>query len=579
AHSALAVLKRVCEDPPRPLRQNNPEVPVWLERLISRLLAKDPADRIQTATEVANSLEQGLARHRDMNQGRVEETSGSVRPSRETPLRPSRSLFSRPWIFAVGLVLLMVVGLGGSEAVGLTKVREAVATILRIRTPEGVLVVKADDPNLNLQINGETLVIGGAGVQEIRLRPGVHRVRALRGQQPIQDSLVTIQKGRREILEIGVVSDVGIVGVDRGEAEGPANSSAASVVKADLPWVEGKPSLVWSLAFLPEGNRLAIGQEAFDGTSTLRLHDLVTKKSLDLGAKAQARSVDVSPDGRRLAAGCFDGHLLVYDLEVNPPCLILDQDADGETINVVRFTHDGRHVISGTWQGHVRWHHLATSTISRAFDHPSEVYALAIDHSDSILAVAGESGMIQLIDPTSGKVLHNLLGHGGPVESLAFSADGRLASGSWDRTVRLWDPRAGTLVSTLTGHRREVLCVRFSPDGRLLASSEGKGDGGDSNTSSFDCRIVIHAVQSGVVLHNIQAHLNSIYTLAFSPEGWLASGSMDKSVKLWNPATGALRDMFVPGIAGMESDVRPRPSPVHDDLRKPTTIAPATRGR
>ena len=55
AESPLAVLRRVCDDEPRPLRELNPEVPAWLEAIIARLMAKDPARRFQTATEVARS--------------------------------------------------------------------------------------------------------------------------------------------------------------------------------------------------------------------------------------------------------------------------------------------------------------------------------------------------------------------------------------------------------------------------------------------------------------------------------------------------------------------------------------------
>jgi hypothetical protein len=56
ADSALAVLKRVCDDPPRPIREVNPDVPEWLAVLITRLLAKDPADRPASAQGVADQL-------------------------------------------------------------------------------------------------------------------------------------------------------------------------------------------------------------------------------------------------------------------------------------------------------------------------------------------------------------------------------------------------------------------------------------------------------------------------------------------------------------------------------------------
>jgi serine/threonine protein kinase len=61
ANTPLAVLKRVAEDTPRPIRQIIPEVPQWLCDVISRLHAKNPADRFQSAAEVAVLLEQHLA--------------------------------------------------------------------------------------------------------------------------------------------------------------------------------------------------------------------------------------------------------------------------------------------------------------------------------------------------------------------------------------------------------------------------------------------------------------------------------------------------------------------------------------
>src|SRR6202035_1738856 len=52
ADTTLAVLKRVCEDRTRPLRDVNPDVPAWLEDSIARLHAKSPAERYQSAAEV-----------------------------------------------------------------------------------------------------------------------------------------------------------------------------------------------------------------------------------------------------------------------------------------------------------------------------------------------------------------------------------------------------------------------------------------------------------------------------------------------------------------------------------------------
>jgi serine/threonine protein kinase len=59
--SALAVLRRVEECRPKSVREINPNVPTWLEGIIAKLHAKEPAGRFQSASEVAALLERCLA--------------------------------------------------------------------------------------------------------------------------------------------------------------------------------------------------------------------------------------------------------------------------------------------------------------------------------------------------------------------------------------------------------------------------------------------------------------------------------------------------------------------------------------
>jgi serine/threonine protein kinase/formylglycine-generating enzyme required for sulfatase activity len=56
ANGTLAVLKRVAEDNPRPIREIIPETPQWLCDIIAKLHAKKPEDRFQSAREVADVL-------------------------------------------------------------------------------------------------------------------------------------------------------------------------------------------------------------------------------------------------------------------------------------------------------------------------------------------------------------------------------------------------------------------------------------------------------------------------------------------------------------------------------------------
>src|SRR5262245_24224434 len=61
ASGTLAVMKRVIEETPTPIREINPEIPEWLCDIIGKLQAKKPDERYQTAKEVAELLGQHLA--------------------------------------------------------------------------------------------------------------------------------------------------------------------------------------------------------------------------------------------------------------------------------------------------------------------------------------------------------------------------------------------------------------------------------------------------------------------------------------------------------------------------------------
>src|SRR5207302_678352 len=58
AKTPLAVMKKLTEEAHRPVRELSPDVPEWLAGVIDRLLAKSPADRFQSARDVAELLDQ-----------------------------------------------------------------------------------------------------------------------------------------------------------------------------------------------------------------------------------------------------------------------------------------------------------------------------------------------------------------------------------------------------------------------------------------------------------------------------------------------------------------------------------------
>ena len=99
ATTTMAVLKQVCEHTPRPVRDINPDIPDWLEALITALHSKDPARRPQTAAEVAKRLGQGLADLQQPTQPAVpRETTRRSEPTR----RPAFH-----WLPTIGAAMLV----------------------------------------------------------------------------------------------------------------------------------------------------------------------------------------------------------------------------------------------------------------------------------------------------------------------------------------------------------------------------------------------------------------------------------------------------------------------------------------
>jgi serine/threonine-protein kinase len=101
AETPLAVLRRVCEDDPRPLREVNPAVPAWLEAIVARLMAKDPAARFQSAAEMADLLGRCLAH---VQQPLVSPLPAELQRQETPPARARRrGLYAAAAVLALGL--------------------------------------------------------------------------------------------------------------------------------------------------------------------------------------------------------------------------------------------------------------------------------------------------------------------------------------------------------------------------------------------------------------------------------------------------------------------------------------------
>ena len=162
ANGTLAILKRVADDTPRPIREIIPEVPQWLCNIITRLHAKKPEDRIATAKEVADLLGRGMAEtqpsgkvpalpevapavvEKEPREG--EAPAEPVRLPKPAPVPKPRSR-TRRWVAAAAVLLLPVIALAVTEFAGVTHLFRQQATTGPIEPgggPTPVLVAKQE---------------------------------------------------------------------------------------------------------------------------------------------------------------------------------------------------------------------------------------------------------------------------------------------------------------------------------------------------------------------------------------------------------------------------------------------------
>ena len=130
----------------------------------------------------------------------------------------------------------------------------------------------------------------------------------------------------------------------------------------------------------------------------------------------------------------------------------------------------------------------------------------------------------------------------GGANAISYSPDGTiLAAAHWDRKIRLWDVSkynsnsisnaiVPELLSTFEGHTGPVYDVAFSSDGNMVASG------------SADKSIRIwnpHATTADEKLIAILPYKDSVYTVAFSPDSHLlAGGSGNGIIQVWDAGTG-----------------------------------------
>lgn len=291
-----------------------------------------------------------------------------------------------------------------------------------------------------------------------------------------------------------------------------------------------------SVAFSPNGNLLALG------SSEVQLWDAESCKLLVTlrGHDGCVMSVAFSPDGRQLVSGSYCGGVKLWYIESSKlHATLTGHSGHYPIVKCVSFSPDGEQVASCSQNGSVKLWNSNSGELLASFTFPGPIClttSLAFSPDGNKLLVSDAGGIV-LLDANSGNLQRTHTVNTSSVNSIAFSRDGKLASGSHDYTVKLWDLEWCKPWATLRGdngdnnNRGIADSIAISSDSKSLASGSLNGD-----VKLWDAR-------SGKLQFTIAAHKNErTSAVAFSPDGkWLASGSHDDTIKLWDVKSGKLR--------------------------------------
>ena len=319
-------------------------------------------------------------------------------------------------------------------------------------------------------------------------------------------------------------------------------------------------SIVWGLAFSPDGRWLV----STHGDGAVLVWDVSERRcEANLSAHSDAvRAVAYSPDGQRLASAGEDRSVIIWDVASGRKEAVLsghqtrvigvvfspdskwlvssDQDR-----NLIRWDADTRQprwrVTIGTSDNVClaispdgRW--LAArpgvydaSTGQAVLDYDAAPYLsplrgteAAAFSPDGRLMACAVAGEVVVLATDGWRIVGQQETGTLPLVSVSFSPDSRsLVTGSTDGTITLWEAEPLRAIDTVGHHAARIKSLAFSPDGTLASAGDDK-------------MIALWNVNRRELVARIGTHTSPVYAIAFSPDGkQLISGEHDRSVRLY----------------------------------------------
>ncbi|KAG8928544.1 hypothetical protein FRC02_006787 [Tulasnella sp. 418] len=284
------------------------------------------------------------------------------------------------------------------------------------------------------------------------------------------------------------------------------------------------PSALSSMAVCPQGTRIITGGGSicvWDQTSP----DAPLQQA-HLDSRNQVVSLDISPDGGRVATVDFSKNIKIWDVATGGLLRTI-----GHTrlhILAVVFAGHGNSVVSVGKEGVFLWSAdtgdplltLDGSPVGRA------AYLTVTSNGSNLVAAAGNSP-VKVWDISNGNCISYLRGRNSKITALAFSSDGGTIITRSLRIIEVWDWRTSTRRGGFDMPARDPIDavmqnVAISPDGKLLAYG-------------VENQIRIRELNSGAEVVALNGHVGRVSSLAFLPDGsGLVSASLDSTLRIWN---------------------------------------------
>jgi WD40 repeat protein len=230
-------------------------------------------------------------------------------------------------------------------------------------------------------------------------------------------------------------------------------------------------------AFSPDGSRIAWGTE-YGGYHS---HDIYLwdadsgRKIAELdGGRVGLVRLRFSPDAAKLVAvkRVDTNHTVLTAWEVGTGKVLYNID-NGAAFS---FWPDGSKILVQLGElpteSRLQVVETATGRVLSVLQTGHEFQEFSLSPDGSKVVTAGKDASARIWDTTNGKLLRQLHGHVGAINTVAFSHSGStVLTGGEDHTVRLWNAEYGRQIQILEGFPEAVDDAVFSPDDSSLAAS------------------------------------------------------------------------------------------------------------